>query len=104
MVHGRTAYIVACGPRTKGAKPGSVSACGRPCRSAAVYSGLTVMPSGVTQFSASSWPPGADLAAAWAQASSSAAAAGLDGFGHVILQMQCRSPRLDSSVAQKRGA
>jgi hypothetical protein len=26
MVHGRTAYIVACGPRRKGAKPGSVSA------------------------------------------------------------------------------
>jgi hypothetical protein len=26
IVHGRTAYIVACGPRMKGSKPGSVSA------------------------------------------------------------------------------
>ena len=56
----------ACGPRTKGSKPGSVSACGRPCRSAAVYSGLTVMPSGVTQFRPSRRPPGAALAAALA--------------------------------------
>jgi hypothetical protein len=64
MVQGRTAYIVACGPRMKGSKPGSVSACGRPAVSAAVYSGLTVMPSGVVQFSAATSPPGADLAAA----------------------------------------
>ena len=41
----------ACGPRTNGAKPGSVSAYGRPATSAAVYSGLTSMPSGVCQVS-----------------------------------------------------
>src|SRR5258706_9065924 len=70
MVHGRTAYIVACGPRTKGSKPGSVSVYGRPFRSAAVYSGLTSMPSGVRQFSACTSPPGADLAAALSQAES----------------------------------
>ena len=69
MVHGRAAYIVACGPRTYGSKPGSVSAYGRPSRSRAVYSGFTAMPSGVTQLSASTLPPGADLAAARAQAS-----------------------------------
>ena len=65
MVHGRTAYIVACGPRMKGSKPGSVSAWGSAAVSAAVYSGLTVMPSGVTQSRAETSPPGADLAAAF---------------------------------------
>ena len=35
MVHGRPAYIVACGPRRQGSKPGSVSAYCSPCRSAA---------------------------------------------------------------------
>ncbi|GAB1413638.1 hypothetical protein MASR1M97_23740 [Candidatus Desulfobacillus denitrificans] len=29
MVHGRTAYMVACGPRRKGSSPGRVSACGQ---------------------------------------------------------------------------
>jgi hypothetical protein len=70
MVHGRTAYMVACGPRTKGAKPGSVSVYGRPFTSAAVYSGFTTMPSGVCQASARGSPPGADLAAAFSQAAS----------------------------------
>jgi hypothetical protein len=37
--------------------------------SAAVYKGFTEMPSGVTQLSASTFPPGADLAAALAHAS-----------------------------------
>src|SRR5258706_15402651 len=70
MVHGLTAYIVACGPRTKGAKPGSVSVQGRPAMSDAVYSGFMVMPSGVSQLSASTFPPGADFAAAFCQAAS----------------------------------
>ena len=74
MVHGRTAYIVACGPRLYGGNPGSVSVSGRPCTSAAVYSGLTTMPSGVVQRSASSEPPGADFAAAFAHCSSEARA------------------------------
>jgi hypothetical protein len=38
IVQGRTAYIVACGPRMKGSKPGSVSVCGSAAASAAVYS------------------------------------------------------------------
>ncbi len=101
MVHGRTAYIVACGPRTKGAKPGSVSVCCSPFRSAAVYSGLTRMPSGVTQSSASSWPPGADLAAACAQAASAAASAGFLTVSVMALS-RCgtAAQRLASSVAQ----
>src|SRR5690606_34205682 len=71
MVHGRVAYIVACGPRTKGSKPGSVSAKGRPATSAAVYSGLMRMPSGVTQSSRLTSPSGALREAALRQASRS---------------------------------
>src|SRR5690606_11985115 len=69
MVHGRVAYIVACGPRTKGSKPGSVSAKGRSATSAAVYNALTVMPSGVTQSRRLTSPSGAFRAAAARQAS-----------------------------------
>jgi hypothetical protein len=64
IVHGLTAYIVGCGPRTKGSKPGMVSACGRSRVSAAVYSGFTGIPSGVCQMSSSSDPLGALFAAA----------------------------------------
>src|SRR5215469_12297443 len=71
MVHGLTAYIVACGPRTKGSRPGSVSAAARPARSAAVYSGLTTSESGVCQFSESSGAPRSDSRAAAFQASKS---------------------------------
>src|SRR3990167_2922923 len=70
MVHGRTAYIVACGPRMKGSKPGSELAGGRPATSAAGFRGLTFSPSGVIQLSAATSPPGADLAAAMAHCSS----------------------------------
>ena len=82
--------MVACGPRMKGSKPGSVSACGSAAVSAAVYSGLTVMPSGVVQFSADTSPPGADLAAAlfhcsrvagWKGVGASALMAGFLGQG-----------------------
>ncbi|MCY1362486.1 hypothetical protein D9M69_492060 [compost metagenome] len=69
MVQGRTAYMVACGPRMKGSKPGKVLVCGRWAVSSAVYSGLTQMPSGVSQFSAFTSPPGADFWAALVQAS-----------------------------------
>src|SRR5574340_837577 len=65
MVHGRVAYMVACVPRTKGANPGSVSACARASASRRVYSGLTAMPSGVFQFNLPRSPLGADLAAAF---------------------------------------
>src|SRR5574337_1787686 len=102
MVHGRTAYIVACGPRTNGSKPGSVSVCARPCRSAAVYSGLTVRPSGVTQFSASSRPPGADFAAAFAHCSRVAAGIG-GGVGMAVLARRfggARHRRQPLSVAE----
>jgi len=61
--------MVACGPRTKGAKPGRVSVYCSPSTSCLVYSGLTAMPSGVIQFSASMSAPGDDLAAALRQAS-----------------------------------
>ena len=59
-------------PAGRARRARSRAACRRrasPAMSAAVYSGLTVMPSGVTQFSASTSPPGADLAAALLQAS-----------------------------------
>src|SRR5215510_4557304 len=69
MVHGRPAYMVACGPRTKGSKPGSVSVNGRPSASFFVYSGRTAMPSGVTQVKAARSPRGADLVAAFCQVS-----------------------------------
>ena len=82
IVHGRTAYIVACGPRRKGSKPGNVFAWGRSFTSSAVYSGLTAMPSGVTQFSATTSPPGADLAAALCQ---SARVEGLKGAALVLM-------------------
>ena len=65
MVHGRTAYIVACGPLKNGAKPGNVCVCGKSAVSSAVYKGLTVMPSGVSQFNRFMSPSGADLAAAF---------------------------------------
>ena len=42
---------------------------GQPLHVLLVYSGLTVMPSGVFQFRAATSPPGADLAAAFSQAS-----------------------------------
>src|SRR5690606_36721740 len=71
MVHGLTAYIVGCGPRRKGSKPGSVSVCARPSVSALVYSGLTLRPSGVIQLSFSTSPPGECLAAIFFQASMS---------------------------------
>src|SRR5512146_1562471 len=48
MVQGRLVYMVPRIPRVKGAKPGRLSV-SRPARSAAVYSGLTAMPSGVAQ-------------------------------------------------------
>ena len=73
MVHGRTAYIVGCGPRMNGAKPGSVSASsgrGSAATSAAVYSGFTTRPSGVVQFSAATSPPGANFDAARVHCSS----------------------------------
>ena len=68
IVHGRCAYIVGCGPRTNGSNPGSVSAYGRSFVSAAVYSGLTAMPSGVCQVRLSTGAPRSDLAAAASQA------------------------------------
>ena len=64
MVQGLTAYIVACGPRTNGSSPGSVSVAGNPARSCAVYSGLTTSESGVCQFSDSSGAPRNDSSAA----------------------------------------
>src|SRR5262245_52612659 len=69
MVHGRPAYMVACGPRTNGSKPGRVSACDSPSTSRRVYRAWTVMPAGVTQFRFATSPPGADLAAAFFQPS-----------------------------------
>jgi hypothetical protein len=57
--------------------------------SAAVYSGLTVMPSGVTQFSAATSPPGADLAAALFQAARS----GWGKVGSVLFAMAFYPPR-----------
>jgi hypothetical protein len=41
-----------------------VCVCSKPAVSSAVYKGLTVMPSGVSQFNRFMSPPGADLAAA----------------------------------------
>ncbi len=71
--------MVACGPRKKGSKPGKVLVGGRPARSAAVYRGLTEIPSGVIQLSAATSPLGADLAAALAQACSCSGVAELEG-------------------------
>jgi hypothetical protein len=88
IVQGRAAYIVACGPRRKGAKPGSVSAYGSPSRSCAVYSGLTAMPSGVCQFSASRLPPGADFAAACFHSSSET---GLNSGWTGLMDVSCRT-------------
>jgi hypothetical protein len=45
-----------------------------------VYSGFTLMPSGVTQLRALTSPPGADLAAAFIQASRFAGAKGESGW------------------------
>ena len=63
IVHGRTAYIVGLRPAHERLR--SRAACRRAARqrgmSAAVYSGLTVRPSGVVQFSAARSPPGADF-------------------------------------------
>src|SRR4051812_46402345 len=100
MVQGRAAYIVACGPRRKGAKPGSVSVCASPCRSAAVYSGLTVMPSGVTQFRAAGSPPGADLAAALVQRSRSA---GRVGRGASLITSQSSQKPAPKTTAKLAG-
>ncbi|MNT39364.1 hypothetical protein D3C72_1756050 [compost metagenome] len=68
-------------------------ASGRLAVSSAVYSGLTVMPSGVTQFKAFTSPPGADLAAALAHASSEAAANSGALFGGVSLMAEA-SPKM----------
>ena len=70
MVQGRTAYIEACGPRTKGAKPGNELVLGKSATSAAVYKGFTAIPSGVCHVNAFKSPLGADLAAALAHCSS----------------------------------
>src|SRR5262249_3451836 len=69
MVHGRPAYMVAWGPRRNGSKPGNVSTKDKSFRSCFVYRGWTVSPSGVTQFKPDRSLPGADLAAAFLQAS-----------------------------------
>jgi hypothetical protein len=81
MVHGRTEYIVAWGPRKNGSKPGKVLANGSPSVSAAVYKAFNLMPSGVCQPSASTFPLGADLVAALFHAS----ILGVENSGHWLL-------------------
>src|SRR5471032_332274 len=87
MVHGRAAYMLACGPRTYGAKPGSVSVCGRSATSDLVYSALSVMPSAVSVSRRDGSPPGADLAAARRQSSSEAAAMVGSARGSVMTKL-----------------
>src|SRR5689334_9728484 len=83
MVQGRTAYMVACGPRMKGSKPGSVSAYGSSEVSVAVYRGFTAMPSGVCQFKASRGQLGEDFAAALRHCSRVADANSFCGDGDI---------------------
>ena len=71
--------MVACGPRMKGSKPGSVLVYGKSLTSSAVYNGLTVMPSGVCQLRASTFPAGADLAADFCQSANVAGLKSADG-------------------------
>src|SRR3954454_19889155 len=72
MVHGRFAYIVARGPRTNGSIPGSPPTVSSASRSAAVYSGFTPMPSGVSHVNVPGSAPFSSLAARSRQRSSSA--------------------------------